>query len=96
MAPRDGVTAGLALAGRAALQVLLVSANSVTLAAFQASGDVSKLAVSGVIGFLISAVWWINARAASLEAVPDGRIWYATGASVGTMLGAGLAYVLLR
>lgn len=88
--------ARLALAGRAALQVLLVSANSVTLAAFQTTGDLSTLAVSGVIGFLISAVWWINARAASLEAIPDGRLWYATGASAGTMLGAGLAYLILR
>lgn len=90
------MTAGLALAGRAALQVLLVSANSVTLAAFQSTGDLSRLAVSGVIGFLISATWWMNARAVSLDDVPDGRLWYATGASVGTMLGAGLAYVLLR
>ncbi len=87
---------GLQLAGRAALQILLVSANSVTLAAFQATGELSRLALSGVIGFVLSAVWWINARAVSLDDVPDGRIWYAAGASIGGMAGAGLAYALLR
>jgi hypothetical protein len=96
MAPRDGVTAGLLLAGRAAVQVLLVSANSVILAGYQATGDPSRLAVSGVLGFLISATWWMNARAVSLDDVPDGRAWYATGASLGTMAGAALAYQMLR
>ena len=96
MGNRAHVASGVRLAGRAALQVLLVSANSVTLAGFQSTGDVSRLAVSGAIGFLISAVWWSNARAVSLDAVPAGRLWYAAGASVGTMAGAALAYVVLR
>lgn len=87
---------GVRLAARAAAQVLLVSANSVTLAAFHETGEASRLAASGVIGFLISATWWSNARAVSLDAIPAGRLWYAGGASVGTMLGAALAYAVLR
>lgn len=88
--------AGCRLAARAALQVLLVSANSVVLAGFQADGDVSRLALSGGLGFLISAVWWTNARAVSLDEIPRGRLWYAAGAGLGTISGAALAYCLLH
>jgi hypothetical protein len=87
--------AGLLLAGRAAVQVLLVSANSVILAGFQSTGDVSRLTVSGALGFLISATWWMNARAVSLDDVPAGRLWYAAGAAFGTVAGAVLARTLL-
>lgn len=96
MGDRAHVASGVRLAGRAALQVLLVSANSVTLAAFHETGEASRLAASGLIGFLISATWWSNARAVSLDEVPAGRLWYAAGASVGTMAGAALAYWALR
>lgn len=86
MTPR----AGLALAARAALQVLLVAASSVTLAAYQASGDRGRLGVAGVVGFCISWSWWANAHAAA-HAGRAGRIWYAGGAAVGTVAGAALA-----
>lgn len=79
-----------------ATQVLLVSANSVTLASFQATGELWRLVVAGAIGFAISAVWWQNTRAASLSAIDGGRVYYAAGAALGTMLGAALAYGALR
>lgn len=86
----------LRLAGRAAAQVLLVSANSVTLGALDGStADVWRLLVASVLGFLISAMWWANARSVSLDTVPNGRFWYATGATVGTVAGAALARIVV-
>jgi len=72
--------------------VLLVSANGVSLGALDGStDDVWKLLLSAALGFAISWTWWANARSVSLDAVPDGRFWYATGAGVGTIIGAALA-----
>lgn len=82
----------LKLAGRAAAQVVLVSANSVTLGAMDGSpADMWRLLVAAVLGFLISALWWSNARSVSLDTVPHGRFWYASGAMCGTVVGAALA-----
>ena len=82
----------LRLAGRAAAQVVLVSANSVTLGAMDGSpADVWRLLAAAVLGFLISALWWSNARSVSLDTVPHGRVWYALGAMLGTVVGAALA-----
>jgi hypothetical protein len=82
---------GLLIAGRAAVQVVLVSASSVTLAGYQATGSSHRLLAAAGIGFAISWVWWANTRAASLTEAPGGRWWYASGAAVGTYLGAFLA-----
>lgn len=88
--------AGLLIAGRAAAQVILVSASSVTLAAYQATGGRQRLFAAAAIGFAISWVWWSNTRAASLTAAPGGRWWYAGGAAIGTYCGAGLARWLVH
>lgn len=82
---------GLSIAARAAVQVLLVSASSVTLSAYQHSGDPARLGVAGGIGFLISWVWWSNAQTAARSTVTAARLWYALGAACGTMSGASLA-----
>lgn len=87
--------AGLRIAARAAVQVLLVSASSVTLAAYQATGDPGKLGLAGGIGFLISWVWWGNTHAAAHAKVPGARGWYASGAMVGTLIGAAGALALV-
>lgn len=86
---------GPLVAARAAVQVLLVAASSVTLSAYQARGGVGTLGQAGVIGFLISWLWWSNARAASRSDVAHGRLWYASGAAVGTLAGAALARFLV-
>lgn len=77
---------------RAAVQVLLVAANGVTLGALDGTpADGYRLGVAAVLGFLISLLWWHNARSVSLDTVEGGRWWYATGAMVGTVVGAALA-----
>jgi hypothetical protein len=82
----------LRLAGRAAAQVVLVSANSVTLGALDGTAaDAYRLAAAGLLGFLISWLWWSNARSVAVDTVPGGRLWYAAGAMCGTVLGAALA-----
>mgnify|MGYP003340857309 FL=1 len=86
---------GLALSARAALQVVLVSANSVTLASYASTGHGLTLASAAVWGGAISWVWWQNARDASHSRVTCGRVWYAVGAAAGTVMGAALARVLL-
>lgn len=87
--------AGLRVAAQGALQVVLVAANSVTFAGYHETGDPWRLAASGVLGFLISYVWWTNARQAGRLDVPHARIWYAGGAAIGTMAGAALALAVL-
>jgi ribosomal protein L18 len=82
---------GIVIAGRAAAQVVLVSASSVTLAAYQSTGGHGRLLAAAAIGFAISWVWWANTRAASLTTTLGGRWWYAGGAAIGTYIGAGLA-----
>lgn len=89
------MTAGLRIAARAAAQVLLVSASSVMLAAYQATGDGGRLGLAGGVGFLISWVWWTNAQTAATATAPGARLWYACGAMVGTLTGAALARALV-
>jgi len=91
-----GARGGLAIAGRAFLQVVLVSAQTVTLAAYQQHGEPWRLAVAGAVAFSISWVWWANARAATLSSVPAGRWWYAGGAAAGTLAGAASMGWLMR
>lgn len=83
------------LFARAALQVLLVSAQSVTIAAYERSGGAWRLCATVGIAFAISWVWWANARAASVSAVAGGRGWYAAGAAAGTLAGVGLMSLLV-
>lgn len=91
----SAVTAGLRVAAQGAVQVVLVAANSVTFASYHATSDPRRLAACGMLGFLISWVWWTNARQAGRLDVPHARLWYASGASVGTMVGAALALLVL-
>lgn len=84
------MTYGLRLAARAALQVLLVSAQSVTIAAYERQDGPWRLCAAVGIAYAISWVWWSNARAATLSGVPGGRYWYAAGAAAGTLAGVGL------
>lgn len=87
--------AGLRVASTGALQVVLVAANTVMIARYHATGEPAILAACGALGFLISFVWWTNARQAGRMDVPCARLWYAGGASVGTMIGAAAALALL-
>ena len=63
--------------------VLLVSANTVQIADRHWVG-------MGIVGFLISLVWWANSSA-QRETYRGAGAVYATGAAVGTLVGAGLA-----
>lgn len=87
--------AGLRVACAGALQVVLVAANTVTIARYHATREPAILAACGALGFLISYVWWTNARQAGRLDVPFARMWYAVGASVGTMIGAAAALAIL-
>jgi multidrug transporter EmrE-like cation transporter len=49
---------------------------------------------AGVVGFLISFVWFTNARTAAHTSVPYAREWYALGAGMGTLFGMGIVRVL--
>ena len=89
------MTERLRIAARAAMQVLLVSASSVTLSAYQHTGNITRLGVAGGIGFLISWVWWSNAQTAARSTVSGARVWYALGAMAGTLTGAALARALV-
>lgn len=42
---------------------------------------------AGIVGFLISGVWWFNSRTAAHERAAGGWIAYASGASLGTVVG---------
>jgi len=87
---------GLRVGCGAMVQVLLVTANSIALAAYESSGEPSRVVLSAGLSFLISWIWWNNARAASApEAGPNARVWYAAGAAAGTVIGAALAYNLV-
>jgi hypothetical protein len=48
----------------------------------------------GIVGFLISWVWFGNARNAARSELPRARVVYATGAMVGTLTGALTAHWL--
>lgn len=74
--------------GRAFLQVLLVAGNTVQLATYQRSGHLSTLVGAGVIGMMISWVWWANSRSTSTEDTLGARRAYALGAGCGTIAGA--------
>lgn len=65
---------------RACTQVTLVAWNVTNVA----RGDYGMAALSG---FAISWVWWANSRTAALSEAPYGRVVYAAGAGVGTVLG---------
>lgn len=62
--------------------VSLMAANTVQIAGAHLYG-------AGVVGFLISAVWWSNSHAAKLDA-PYAPIAYGLGAAIGTVTGMGV------
>lgn len=47
---------------------------------------------SAFTGFLISILWFLNARTAGQTQGWSGAVWYALGASVGTVSGAWLGH----
>ena len=63
------------------LQVSLVAGQTVLLAKQNWIGI-------AIVGFLISYVWFGNARNAARSELPHARVVYATGAMVGTLTGA--------
>lgn len=68
------------LFGRAFLQVSLVALNVAQIA----SGNVGG---AFVVGFLISLLWFANAKSAGRSDVPGAAWCYATGAGCGTVAG---------
>lgn len=87
--------ARLRIFARAALQVVLVSSSSATVAAYIQHGGAWRLCLTVALGWLISWVWWANTRAASLSEVDGGRGWYAAGAATGTFAGVGIMAMLV-
>lgn len=68
------------LFGRAFLQVSLVALNVAQIARGHIGG-------AFVVGFLISLLWFANAKSAGRSDVPYGAWCYATGAGFGTVAG---------
>jgi hypothetical protein len=75
---------------RAFSQVVLVAGNTVQLAAYQRTHDPMTLVSAGLVGGLISWVWWANSRATVKSDHPGARLAYALGATAGTLVGAAL------
>lgn len=75
-------------AGMAWLQVALISANTWLIAH-------SMLMPAAVCGFAISLVWTFNVKRVAFGNMAD-RLWYAAGASAGTITGLLAAPVIAR
>jgi len=70
------------IAGRGFVQVVLVSANTFQVAHAHYLG-------MAIVGFLISVVWWTNARATGRnDDVAGAALAYGLGAAIGTLTGA--------
>lgn len=73
----------LRLSGRGFVYVFLTAANVYQIAHQHYAGMF-------VMGTLISALWWGNARHSSQATVPYAGLWYGLGAGLGTVCGTAI------
>lgn len=68
------------------LQVVLVCLNTYQIALFAKSQSLSLIFGIAVVGFLISLIWSYNVKKVAFGSLSN-RIWYALGASTGSVGG---------
>jgi len=75
------------------LQVILVCLNTYQIAAFVKKQDFIILIGIFIIGFLISLLWSFNVKKVAFGSLLN-RIWYASGAACGSVIGVIIGYIL--